>query len=62
MYDIFTPASILVLHERLNDLGPLLRASQSHVRTILFNFWDSLDTAETIHVSWYKNAGSISTR
>jgi hypothetical protein len=26
MNDVFTPASIIVLHERLNDLGPLLWA------------------------------------
>ena len=57
MNDVFTPASIIVLHERLNDLGPLLWASQSHVRTIPFKFWDSWDTAETIRVSWYKDAG-----
>jgi hypothetical protein len=44
MNDVFTQASIIVLHELLNDLGPLLWASKSHVRdnprVVVQGCWD----------------------
>lgn len=55
MADVFTLASLIVLHELLSDLGPLIKASQCHVCTIPFDFWDSWDSAETNRVSWYND-------
>jgi hypothetical protein len=57
MDDVFTRASIIVLHELVKDIEPLLIASQCSVRTLPFDFWHSWDAAETIRISWYKSAG-----
>lgn len=57
MEDNFTHASILVLHEMLCHLSPLLTAAQCSLRTIPFDFWMSWEAAETERVAWFNDPG-----
>jgi hypothetical protein len=55
MGDSFTHAAIVVLHELLHDLAPLLKASQCSVRTIPFDFWQSWEAADAGRLAWFND-------